>query len=239
MEPADGEAHYTERLVRLPNLSICYEPPAARPAALARAELGLREGATVYWCCQSLPKYLPQYDEVFARIAREVGDCQFSFIEFVGGAHATELFRRRLDSAFARCGLRAADHCVVLPRLDPDRFIVAMSASDVVLDSIGWSGCNSTMESLVHDLPIVTLRGDFMRGRHTSAVLETMGLDETIARTVDDYVAIAVRLGRSAAERGAVAARIAASKHRVYGDRACIAALEDFLDSVVRQRASA
>jgi predicted O-linked N-acetylglucosamine transferase (SPINDLY family) len=234
MEPADGEAHYTERLVRLPNLSICYEPPATRPAALARAELGLSAGATVFWCCQSLPKYLPQYDEVFARIARATGDCQFTFIEFAGGPQVTAVFRRRLDAAFARSGLRAADHCVILPRLDPDRFIAAMGACDVVLDSIGWSGCNSTLESLVHDLPIVTLRGELMRGRHTSAVLEMMGLDETIARTVDDYVEIAGRLGNSAAERASMSARIAASKHRVFGDRGCIVALEDFLDRAAR-----
>jgi predicted O-linked N-acetylglucosamine transferase (SPINDLY family) len=151
----------------------------------------------------------------------------------------TEVFRRRLESAFARQGLRAADHCVVLPRLDPDRFVAAMGACDVLLDSIAWSGCNSTLESLVHDLPIITLRGELMRGRHTSAILEMMGLDETIAPTVDDYVAVAVRLGRGAAERAAVGARIAAEKHRLYGDRACIAALEDFLDRAVRAGAPA
>jgi predicted O-linked N-acetylglucosamine transferase (SPINDLY family) len=239
MEPTDAQAHYSERLVRLPNLSICYEASATRPAALSRAELGLRENAVAYWCCQSLPKYLPQYDEVFARIARAVGDCQFTFIEFAGGRHVTEVFRRRLESAFARQGLRAADHCVVLPRLDPNRFVAAMGACDVLLDSIGWSGCNSTLESLVHDLPIVTLRGELMRGRHTSAILEMMGLDDMIALTVDDYVAIALRLGRSAAERAAVGARIAANKQRLYGDRACIAALEDFLDRAVRPGASA
>jgi predicted O-linked N-acetylglucosamine transferase (SPINDLY family) len=239
MEPAGAEAHYTERLVRLPNLSIHYEQPAARPDALARAELGLRAGATVYWCCQSLPKYLPQYDEVFPRIAEAIGDCQFTFIGFAGGAHVTEVFRRRLEHVFARRSLRAADHCVVLPRLDPDRFIAVMGACDVMLDSIGWSGCNSTLESLVHDLPVVTLRGDFMRGRHTSAILEMMGLDELIAHTVEDYVAIAVRLGRSATERAAIAARIAAGKRRIYADRSCIAALEAFLDRAARAGAAA
>jgi predicted O-linked N-acetylglucosamine transferase (SPINDLY family) len=238
MEPPDGAAHYTERLVRLPNLSICYEPAPAPPFALDRAQLGLRAGATVFWCCQSLPKYLPQFDAVFARIAAAVGDCQFTFIEFAGGPSVTARFHDRLDRAFARVGLRAADHCVVLPRLAPDRFVAAIGQCDVLLDSIGWSGCNSTLESLAHDLPIVTLAGAFMRGRHTAAILEMMGVDETIARSVDDYVAIAVRLGRDAAARAAVRARIAANKPRVYGDRACIAALEDFLERAVRREAS-
>jgi len=175
---------------------------------------------------------------VFARIAREVGDCQFTFIEFPGGKHVTELFRARLDRAFAAIGLRAADHCVLLPRLEPDRFLAAMGQCDILLDSIGWSGCNSTLESLVHDLPIVTFTGARMRGRHTTAVLERMGVYETIARTVDEYVSIAVGLGRNAAERTAVRAKVKANKHCVYRDRQCIAALEEFLDRAARREAS-
>jgi predicted O-linked N-acetylglucosamine transferase (SPINDLY family) len=238
MEPADAEKHYTERLVRLPDLSISYEPPPTRPLALGRAQVGLRAGAIVYWCGQALPKYLPQYDEVFARIAGAVGDCQFAFIEFAGGRRVTEAFRARLERAFARLGLSAADHCVVLPRLDPDRFAAAMGLCDVLLDSIGWSGCNSTLESLAHDLPIVTLRGEFMRGRHTAAILEMMDVGEAIAANVDAYVTLAAGLGRSAEQRAALKARIAAAKHRVYRDRACIAALEEFFERTVRLRAS-
>jgi protein O-GlcNAc transferase len=234
MEPPDAEAHYTERLVRLPNLSICYEPVQARPVALDRAALGLRADATVYWCCQSLPKYLPQFDDVFPRIAQAVGGCQFTFIAFAGGRTVTEVFRARLERAFARAGLRAADHCVVLPRLDPDRFAAAMGQCDVLLDSIGWSGCNSTLESLAHDLPIVTLAGELMRGRHTAAILEVMGVGEAVARSVDEYVSFAVRLGVDAELRAAARGRIAANKHRVYGDHTCIAALEDFLDRAAR-----
>jgi protein O-GlcNAc transferase len=234
MERPDAQAHYSERLVRLPNLSIYYEPPDSRAIALERAELGLRAGAIVYWCCQSLPKYLPQFDAVFARIAREVGDCQFTFIEFAGGKHVTQTFRARLDRAFASLGLQAAEHCVVLPRLDPDRFVAAIGQSDIVLDSIGWSGCNSTLESLAHHRPVVTLAGELMRARHTAAILEMMGIGETTARTVDEYVSIAVRLGRNAPERAAVTARIEAGKHRVYRDRACILALETFLARAAR-----
>ena len=128
----------------------------------------------MFWCAQSLPKYLPQYDQVFPRIARDAGDCQFTFIQFPGGAQITALFRQRLERAFAAFGLNAADHCVFLPRLEPQKFVAAIGACDAVLDSIGWSGCNSVLESLVHDLPIVTLSGSLMRGRHATAILTMM-----------------------------------------------------------------
>jgi protein O-GlcNAc transferase len=236
MEPADAADHYSERLIRLPNLSIHYEPAERPLVGIDRAQLGLRASAVVYWCCQSLPKYLPQFDGVFARIAAEVPDCQFTFIEFGGGRGVTEMFRSRLQHAFRTVGLDAGDHCVFLPRLAPERFAAAIGQCDVVLDSIGWSGCNSILESLVHNVPIVTLAGEMMRGRHTAAILQMMDIGGTTARTVDEYVAIAGMLGRAGAKRAELSDRIAENKHRVYRDRDCIVALEAFLDRAVRNK---
>jgi protein O-GlcNAc transferase len=234
MEPEGSDDYYSERLIRLPNLSIHYEPLDLSPVRIGRAELGLRANAVVYWCCQSLPKYQPQFDRVFARIAADVPDCQFTFIEFGGGKGITELFQARLDRAFRAVGRDARDHCVFLPRLAQDRFVAAIGQSDVVLDSIGWSGCNSVLEGLVHNLPIVTLAGEMMRGRHTAAILEMMGIRETTARTVDEFVSIASSLGCSRERRSELSAEIANRKHHVYGDRECIATLEAFLEQVAR-----
>ena len=123
----------------------------------------------------------------FARIATEVPGCQFAFIEFGGGKGVTGLFRARLDRAFGALGLNAERHCVFLPRLAPDRFVAAIGRCDVVLDSIGWSGCNSILESLAHNLPIVTFAGEMMRGRHAAAILGMMDINDTTARTIDEY----------------------------------------------------
>jgi protein O-GlcNAc transferase len=203
--------------------------------ALDRADLGLRPTATVYWCSQTLFKYLPQFDQVFPRIARQVVDCQFTFIQITRNPHVTELLRKRLDRAFAAFGLSAADHCVLLPPLAHERFVAAMSQCDLVLDSIGWSGCNSTLESLVHDLPIVTMTGDLMRGRHTTAILEMMGIGETTAQTIDEYVSIAIGLAQNPGARMALKTKIAQNKHRLYRDSDCILALEGFLEQVARR----
>ena len=130
--------------------------------------------------------------------------------------------------------MRADDYCVFLDRLSQSKFVAAAGLSDVFLDSIGWSGCNSALESLPHGLPIVTLPGAFMRGRHSAAILQMMGVTETIAASVEDYVAIAVRLANEPAERQALRERMKENAHKVYRDRACIAALEDFLERSVR-----
>jgi predicted O-linked N-acetylglucosamine transferase (SPINDLY family) len=228
MEPPGAQDHYTERLVRLPNLSVYIEPAGPAGIAVTRAEIGFREGVPVYWCGQSLYKYLPEFDSVFPRIAQQVGDCQFVFIEFPGSPQLTAQFRSRLRRAFSGSGLDADRYCTVLPRLAPDRFRAAMGQSDIVLDSIGWSGCNSLLDGLAYDLPIVTLPGPLIRGRHGAAILSRMGMD-TVAADIDAYVALAAALGRDSGLRADIRRRISENKHRLYHDDVCIAGLEAFL----------
>ena len=237
MEPPGAEARYSEPLVRLPGLGVWIEAPAEAPEAVTRTDLGLRPGATVFWCGQSLPKYLPRFDEIYPRIALEVGDCQFAFIGAAQRCEAERTFLERLDRAFTRQGLKATEHVAVLPRMSKPQLMGAIAQADVVLDSLEWSGCNTILEGLGAGRPIVTHRGGFMRGRHAAAILHVIGVTETIAETVDDYVGLAVRLGREPGWRTELGARIAAGAGRLYGDDRCIRALETFLVQAVREPA--
>jgi predicted O-linked N-acetylglucosamine transferase (SPINDLY family) len=121
----------------------------------------------------------------------------------------------------------------MLPHLDPAQYRALNQVADVFLDSIGWSGCNSTMEALACDLPIVTMPGKLMRGRHTHAILKMMGLNDTEARDIDEYVAIAKRLAKEPEWRRVISEKIARTKHLTYRDTACIRGLEEFLKQVV------
>lgn len=237
MEPPNAQEHYTERLVRLPNLSIYYEPLESEPVVVERAEIGLRPHSTAFWCGQSLYKYLPQYDHVFPRIACQLPDCQFLFLRHLGGEQhpVNRMFLERLDRAFSAYGLKAEDHCVMLPRLSQSQYIAAMGHCAAFLDSIGWSGCNSALESLPHNLPFITFAGDLMRGRHVTAILTMLGMSGMVAQTLDDYVAIAARVGIDQDLRGALSRHIAETKQRLYRDRACIEYLQDFLEQAARE----
>ena len=79
----------------------------------------------------------------------------------------------------------------------------------------------------------MTLPGRFMRGRHTAAILRRIGCDATIARSLEDYVAIAARLGLDAAWRASVRRAVADGKHRAFRDTGVVRALETFLARAV------
>lgn len=229
MEPESADHMYTEKLIRLPNLSVHYTPPDYPVHSLDRQELGLGEKAVVYLCAQSLYKYLPQFDIVFPCIARQLPDSQFVFFSSQHSKELTEKFQRRIERAFAREGMDPAAHVVMLPRSDNSTFQAIARLSDIFLDSIEWSGCNTTLESMVCGLPAITCKGTAMRGGHTYAFLTMMGLDEFIAPDVPSYVDLAVRLGRDRTWRNSIRSEVLARLPRVFGDMACVRGLEDFL----------
>ena len=233
MEPPGGEAHYTERLVRLPGLGLHYTPDERAVPPLDRMSLGMDTPGPVYWSGQALYKYSPEYDQVFPRIAKAVGGCLFVFIGFAKSEAVTAAFRERLGRAFSAFGLDANRFCVILPPMPQQRFMAAVGLADVILDTPGWSGGRSTLDCLGQNLAIVTLPGPFMRGRHTAGILRRIGCEETIARSVDEYVAIAARLGLDPAWRTRVRLAVERGKHRAFRDTGYVRALETFLAGAV------
>ena len=231
MEPEDADRFYTEKLVRLPNLSVSYQPLKTRAEALGRDKLGARDGETLYLCCQSLFKYLPRYDHVFARIAVQVPNSRFIFIGRPQDP-ATRSLDLRLRNVFSEHGLDASRYVVFCEPLPFSQFSGFLRMGDVFLDSIGWSGANTTLEAIDVDLPIVTFPVGLMRGRHTSAILTLMDLREGVAGSMEDYIAKAAALA-DPLRREAFQTAIRAKKGKLFGDESPIRALESFLAEAV------
>lgn len=238
MEPPDGDTHYTETLVRLPRLGLCFTRPLPDDPVLTRQDLGLPSDRILYLSSQSTFKYLPQYDCLFPRIAAQVPKAYFIFIAnpSVG---ITEKFKQRLETAFAAAGMKGEEYFSILPRLNRGGFREMHYCIDVCLDTIGWSGGNTTLIALACHRPVVTMPGRFMRGRHTSAMLQLLGVTETIAAGLDAYVEIAVRLGNDAHWRSELSERIAAEQNQIFDDRDCVAALDAFFREAVAKAALA
>jgi predicted O-linked N-acetylglucosamine transferase (SPINDLY family) len=234
MEAENAQDHYTEKLVRLPNLGIHYTPLNIEPQAIRKGDIGISDDEIMFWCCQSLYKYLPQHDDVFPRIAQGLAKCRFVFIKHFASEQVTEVFCERLRQVFKDFGLNYQDYCIFLAPLNSSMFAGTAACSDVFLDSIGWSGGNTTLEAINHNIPVVTLPGEMMRGRHTMAILKMMGIEETITATKDDYVRVAVLLGQDAEYRQHISKLVAENKQKLYRDLKPVRALEDFFLELVR-----
>lgn len=241
MEPVDGEKHYTEKLIRLKNLGIIFSPLPEDPRPpISREEFGLKENAVIYGCLQSIFKYLPQFDGVYAEIAALVGNCQFVFITHFMSKNTRLRFERRLEQAFAAKNLDYRDYCFFCRPLNFYGFTSMLHCLDVFLDSIEWSGGCSTLEALYYaKVPVVTTPGRFMRGRHTTGILTLLGVPELIAPNIADYIQIAVTLGQDAKYRQFIREKIERNLPKVFEDLEGVRSLEEFMRSVIQKFAVA
>jgi predicted O-linked N-acetylglucosamine transferase (SPINDLY family) len=233
MEPENGQSYYTERLIRLPNLALCYQKPALPESPVDRSAFGIAETDFVYLSPQSLFKYLPQYDELFPRIAQKVPKAKFIFISHQTES-VTQRFRERLGWAFEKYHLCFSNFCRILPRLNLNEFLSLNLSSNVLLDTLDWSGGKTSIEGLSCGLPLVTLPGEFMRGRHAYAMLKMMGIRDTIAQDIDHYVEIAARLGIDPILYRQIRSKVEKNGHRLFDDHSVPAALEEFIVNTVK-----
>ncbi len=228
-----GESHYTEKLVRLPGIGVCYDRPRFPESGKTRGEFGLREGDVAYLSCQSHYKYLPQHDYLFAAIAKRVPNARFVFLSSRSRS-VTEQFRKRVLRAFSEAGLDGERYVLMLPRLDArGDYLRLHQVCDAALDTLGWSGGNTTLESLAAGLPVVTMPGDLMRGRHAFAMLKTLEMDALIAGSEAEYVDIACRLGLDEAWRRQQRQLIEERADTLFGDVRPVRALESFFRTLV------
>jgi CRISPR-associated protein Csy1 len=232
MEPGDAAQHYAEKLVPLPGIGTNYERPAV-PDGASRERFGLPEGVPLFLCPQSLFKIHPDTDALFARVLTAVPAARLVAFE---GRHPalTAKYRARLAGAFGRAGLRDGDRLILLPQCGHDDYLRINAVCDAMLDTLRWSGGNTSLDALAAGLPVVTLPGRYMRGRQSAGMLSIAGLDDLIARDDDDYVRIASTLASDRAFQREVSARTRDAAAKLFGDSLPVRALEDALSRLVR-----
>ena len=227
MEPEGADAHYRERLVRLPGLGTRYARPP-RPARADRAALGLPPDAPLFLFPQSLFKLHPDNDPLVAEVLAETGARLVAF----EGRHSklTRAWRARLDRSLDARGV-ARDRVVVLPQCGHDRYLAIGGACDAMLDSVRWSGGNTSLDAIACALPVVTLPGAFMRACQSAAMLAQVGVPELVAKDAADYVALAARLAADRAWRDEMSVRIDLGAARLFDDAAPVDAFAAALEA--------
>jgi len=222
-EPEDAEAHYSERLVRLKGVSNNYSRPYLQRPVKTRAELGLPDAGILYMCPQSLFKFHPDFDAILARILRAAPAAKLALFE---GPHAA--WGKLLMERLAQTAPDIVAQVHMTPRLAFDDFVNALAVSDVVLDTIHFGGGNTSFQALAMGVPIVTLEGEYARGRVSAYMYRHMGMMDCIAHDTDGYVDIALRLGRNAEWRNRISEAILARNDVLFDNDSGSAELAEF-----------
>ena len=217
LEPQGAEAHYTEKLVELPGLGCCYHPFALAPTPIDLSLWGLGKTDRILLCAGTPFKYAPQNDALWIDIARRCQPCKLIFFRSKPESLSC-LLETRLRKAFVDADMDFDTHVRFIPWLPQTDFFALLDRADAYLDSVGFSGFNTTMQAVERCTPIVAWEGQFMRSRFASGILRELGLDEWIATSMSEYAALVERLCASSTIRDDVRHTLSTRQASVFGN---------------------
>jgi predicted O-linked N-acetylglucosamine transferase (SPINDLY family) len=183
--PGPGDASYTERTIRLPRCYWCYQPPEETPPLGSLP--ALRNGYVTFGCLNHFSKVNPSALQVWRTILQSLPDSRL-VIHSQPGAHLEAVL-----ALFEEGGI-SPDRIAFPGRVPRAGYLERYHHHDIGLDPFPYNGAITTLDSLWMGVPVITLAGRTAVGRAGVSILSTLQLPELIARTPEQYVAIAVGL---------------------------------------------
>ncbi|RFC38775.1 MAG: putative O-linked N-acetylglucosamine transferase, SPINDLY family [Candidatus Nitrotoga sp. CP45] len=236
MEPENGQAHYSEQLILLEGIGTYYSKPVL-PSRAKRSDFSLPEECVLYLCPQSLYKIHPDNDRLLLEILARNKNAVLVFFQATD-ISITRAFMKRLESVLDESGVEKAGQIKILPRMAHENYLRINMLCDVMLDTLHWSGGNTTLDALACGLPVVTMPGEFMRGRQSYGMLKCMGLNELIAHDHKDYIEIATRLGTDRAWHQQVVQQITTRSGAIFAVETPLRQMEQFFVAALNARSS-
>ena len=186
--PPGAERHYQERVLRMPDGYVCYDPPLYAPPVTPLP--ALEHGQVTLGCFNNPAKITPQAIEVWARILRRLPEARL-VLKFKGWND--DGVARRFSEMFVAHGVDPArlEFLGYSPHIE---LLAEYNRIDLALDPLPYCGGLTTCEALWMGVPVITCPMETFASRHSLSHLSNVGLTETIARDLDEYVDLAVSL---------------------------------------------
>ena len=179
--PSGCDAHYLEKLIRMPDDYICYMPPPHAPAVGPLP--ALQQGYITFGCLNNPAKINPHLIDEWARLLAALPD---SRLLLKSGQYSDPAFRDRIWSDFEAAGIDRGRILLEGPEHHA-AFLDTYNRIDIALDPWPYSGGLTTCEALLMGVPVITLPGPTFAGRHAASHLVNAGLPELVVDSWDAY----------------------------------------------------
>jgi predicted O-linked N-acetylglucosamine transferase (SPINDLY family) len=188
--PEHEQEHYSEKLVYLPD---CYQCNDAQrhiaERAPTRAEAGLPEDGFVFCSFNNNYKLTSEMFDVWMRLLRTIEGSVLWILDT--GVTAAQ----NLHSEAELRGI-SASRVIFAPRVQHADHLARHCLADLFLDTVPCGAHTTASDALWAGLPVLTCMGNSFAGRVGASLLNAVGLDEMVTRSLPEYERLALGLAR-------------------------------------------
>ena len=225
LDNEESQAHYSERLVLFKKLPLYYYHQPLPDFNKKRSDFGLDDGVKIYSCIQNVRKVHPDMDQLVKGILEKD---KKAVVVFTGDKF--KKIASRLEERFEKTLDKYLDRIKVLPRLDHGDYFNLIKLSDVILDTVHYTGgANTNYDAFQVGTPVVTWPGTYHRSKYTAAAYRQMGIEELIADSDAAYIALAFRVANDHEYRKSISEKIRINQNKIFEDIEAVSELENFI----------
>ena len=233
--------------------------PPAQPSA------GARYAWTMYLVTKSVQFYSPDFMDALAHIlhrhpgsfvalVHDIGkqsrgfdvhnQCQETILDGIESRLYALVHATNTSAAVSSPAVPSKDRSAISGRVrfvdkgDHDYFMSLLAMTDVLLQPMPLDGTTTTLEAVSLATPTVLFAGNTIGGRMGHAIYTHMHVTDNVAETKQQYIDIAVKLGRDRQfnEQLREKVRVNRDKYKVFKDPEAISVMADWLEKIVREK---
>jgi predicted O-linked N-acetylglucosamine transferase (SPINDLY family) len=182
--PGTTDHLHSETLMRLEGGAWAFRPDEDTPGVSPLPADA--HGHVTFLSPNKVAKVTDEMLGLWARILADLPDARLMIV--TGGDQAGQA---RIRAALGSAGLSRVE---LLGRTPRTEYYSIYHRADIVLDTFPHNGHTTSVDALWQGLPVITLAGTTHCSRMGVSVLSSIGLEDLICRSEDEYVAKAVTL---------------------------------------------
>jgi predicted O-linked N-acetylglucosamine transferase (SPINDLY family) len=189
-DPPGAGKYYTEKLVRMPNCFLCYQPESQAPPV---GDLPAnRSGWISFGSFNRIPKLNDNILEIWAQILKRMDKSRLFLKTKTFNDPAVQ---KKIKHFFENKGIETNRLILLGHSLTREQHLRMYNQMDIALDPYPYHGTTTTCEALWMGVPIITLEGKAHVSRASVSILQNIGLHDCIAKTPEDYINKAIQMG--------------------------------------------
>ncbi|MES2264495.1 MAG: glycosyltransferase [Pseudomonadota bacterium] len=187
--PPELEPFFTEKPLHMPHTFQINDRQRQIGPCPTREACELPADAYVYCAFNNTFKINPEMFECWMRILRAVPDSVLWLVADVPQV------RSNLREHAERMGVDSS-RLLFAERVPPAAYLARYQVADLFLDTSPFNGGTTASDALWAGLPVLTCPGLTFSSRMAGSLLHAVGLPELVCESMDDYEAMAIRLGQ-------------------------------------------